>query len=123
MFRTADEGKSHDELLAEVYREFRDGLADRVEALRSALERLAGGHDAGAADSFYRTAHTLKGTAASFEADELVGPAKALADVGLRWLEEAELDPLEVEAAVLELERLEEAVRRYTDRAEGDAVE
>ncbi len=85
MCPTADESKSPDELLAEVYREFRDGLAGRVETMRSALERLAGGYDAGAADTFYRTAHTLKGTAASFEADELVDPVQ-------RYTERAEGD-------------------------------
>jgi chemotaxis protein histidine kinase CheA len=122
MCPTADESKSPDELLAEVYREFREGLAGRVETMRSALERLARGYDAGAADTFYRTAHTLKGTAASFEADELVEPATALADVGLRWFDGGELDRLEVDAAFGHLERLVAAVRRYTERAEGDAV-
>lgn len=122
MCPTADEDKSPDELLAEVYREFRDGLAARVHTIRSALERLAAGYDASAADTFYRTAHTLKGTAASFEADELVGPAKGLADVGLRWFELAELNLLEVKAALQQLEELEGAVKRYVERAEGDAV-
>lgn len=122
MCPTADEGKSPDELLAEVYREFREGLAGRVEALQSALERLAGGYDAGAADTFYRTAHTLKGTAASFEADELVEPAAALVEIGLRWFEGAELDLLEVAAASRQLQELEEAVRRYVERVGGDAA-
>jgi HPt (histidine-containing phosphotransfer) domain-containing protein len=122
MCPTADEGKSPDELLAEVYREFRDGLAGRVDTIRSALERLASGYDAGAADTLYRTAHTLKGTAASFEADELVQPAKGLADVGLRWFEDGELDLLEVAAAFRQLEELEGAVQRYVERVEGDAV-
>lgn len=122
MCPTADEDKSPDELLAEVYREFRDGLAGRVETLRSALERLASGYDAGAADTFYRTAHTLKGTAASFEAYELVDPATGLADVGLRWFERGEFDLLEVSAAFRQLEELEGAVQRYVERMEGDAA-
>ncbi|MGD2217868.1 MAG: Hpt domain-containing protein [Gemmatimonadales bacterium] len=117
-----DKGRSPDELLAEVYREFRDGLAGRVEALRATLERLAGGYDASAADTFYRTAHTLKGTAASFEADELVEPAKGLAEVGLRWLEGGDFDPLEVAAAFRQLEELEGGVQRYMERVEGDAL-
>jgi chemotaxis protein histidine kinase CheA len=122
MYPSADEGKNPDELLAQVYREFRDGLAGRVHTIRAALERLAAGYDAGAADTFYRTAHTLKGTAASFEADELVEPAKGLADVGLRWFEEGELDLVEVKAAFRQLEELEIAVQRYVERSEGDAV-
>ena len=82
----------------------------------------SGGYDAGAAESFYRTAHTLKGTAASFEADELVEPATALAEVGLRWFEGGSLDPLDVDAASRNLERLVEAVQLYMERVEGDAV-
>ncbi|UCC71215.1 MAG: Hpt domain-containing protein [Gemmatimonadota bacterium] len=117
-----DEQKSPDELLAEVRREFRDGLPSRVEKIRSALEQLAGGYDAAAADTFYRAAHSLKGTAASFEADELVGPAAALTDVGLRWFEGGELDLTEVDAAFADLERLVGAIQSYSARLEDDAA-
>ena len=122
MCPTADENEHSDELIAEVHRDFRRGLPARVETMRAALERLAGGYDAGAAESFYRTAHTLKGTAASFEADELVEPSTALAEVGLRWFEGGSLDPLDVDAATRHLERLVEAVQLYMERVEVDAV-
>jgi len=121
MISSPDAEQSPDQLLAEVHREFRAGLADRVETLRSALARLAGGYDRAAADAFYRTAHTLKGTAASFEADELVEPAAALTDLGLRWFEGGALDPPEVDAALRQLERLVEAIKSYRERVEGDA--
>lgn len=122
MWPPADEGKSHEELLAEVYREFGEGLAARVETMRSALERLAGGYDADATETFYRTAHTLKGTAASFEADELIEPAKGLVDVALRWHEDGGFERKEVGDAFRLLEELKLAVRRYLERMEGDTV-
>lgn len=111
-----------DGLLAEVRREFCDGLPGRLETLETALERLAKGYDAGAADAFYRAAHSLKGTAASFEADELVGPATALADVGLGWFKGGALDSAALVAARQELERLRGAVKRYTARLAGGAA-
>lgn len=117
-----DEERSHDELVAEIRREFCEGLPGRLETMRLALERLAESYDAGAADKFYRTAHSLKGTAASFEADELVEPAAALTDVGLRWFEGGRLDRGEVLAAFEYLELLVGAVRRYTARLEGNTT-
>jgi chemotaxis protein histidine kinase CheA len=119
---TPDELRDPDGLLEEIHREFRDGLPDRVEAIRSALERLAGGYDAEVAEEFYRTAHSLKGTAPSFDADELVEPAAALAAAGLGWCEECELEVGEVSAAIEELERLSEAVNAFTARMEGGAA-
>jgi HPt (histidine-containing phosphotransfer) domain-containing protein len=117
----ADEHRDPDDLIAEITREFCDGLQARVEAMRSALERLSNGYDGEAAEAFYRAAHSLKGTAASFEADELVGPAAELSDVGLRWHETGVLDTAEVPAALVGLERLQEAVAAYAARLEGDA--
>ncbi|NIR45692.1 MAG: hypothetical protein GWN99_14930 [Gemmatimonadetes bacterium] len=115
-----DEPRDVEELLAEVYREFREGLPVRLEALRSALTQLIKGWDETAADLFYRTAHTLKGTAASFDADELVTPATVLADLGLRWEEKGTLDRGEIEQAVEELERLAAAIEGYVERMEGE---
>ncbi len=116
----ADEPRDVEELLAEVHREFREGLPMRLEALRSALAELMNGWNATASDLFYRTAHTLKGTAASFDANELVGPATALAKLGLRWEEGGALEREGIEQAWRELERLAEAIERYAERAEGD---
>ncbi len=115
-------GRSEEELLAEIFREFREGLPVRLETLRSALEQLADG-DGEAAELFYRTAHSLKGTAPSFEADELVGPATGLAAAGLAWYEGSEPQADQISAAFEELDRLGEAVSRYVDRMEGDATE
>lgn len=119
--RTPDELRDEEELLAEIFREFAEGLPERLETLRSALEKLGDGHDSDAADLFYRTAHSLKGTAPSFDAHELVEHAAALSEVGLRWYEGAAPRPAEVVAAREALERLGAAVERYAARQEGRA--
>ena len=111
-----------DDLLAEIYREFRDGLPARLETIRVSLEALAEGYDSEAAESFYRTAHSLKGTAPAFGAHGLVAPAAALADVGRRWFEEGAVGAAEASAALEELERLRIAVERYAAETEGDAA-
>lgn len=116
-----EEPRDVEEMLAEVYREFGEGLPQRVEALRSALAELAGGWNATACDLFYRTAHTLKGTAASFDADELVEPATALAALGLAWEKSGSAPESEIEEAAAELERLSAAIGRYVKRMEGGA--
>ena len=113
-------GRSEEELLAEIFREFREGLPLRLETLRSALQQLADG-DREVTELFYRTAHSLKGTAPSFEADELVAPAASLAAAGLAWDEGAAPRNDEIAAAFKELERLGAAVESYTARMEGDA--
>ena len=117
----ADEHRDPDELIAEITREFCDGLQERLGTMRSALERLSNGYDREAAEVFYRAAHSLKGTAASFDANELVGPAADLSDAGLRWYESGVLDTAEVPAALVGLEKLQAAVASYAARLEGDA--
>ncbi len=118
---TAD-GQGHEEdLIAEIFRDFRDGLPVRIETMRSALEQLAQGFDPQAAEVFYRTAHSLKGTAPSFEAHELSERVAELADVGLRWHEDGAFDAAEVPAAREGLERVREAAMRYTAEMEGDS--
>ncbi len=108
-----------DELLTEVYREFREGLPTRVAQLRAALETLATGYERGATEIFYRTAHSLKGAAPSFGADQVAGPAAALAEVGRRWFEEGDIEDDEVCAAFRDLGRLDDAVERYVIEMEG----
>jgi HPt (histidine-containing phosphotransfer) domain-containing protein len=112
--------RSEEELLAEIYREFREGLPERLDRMRAALEGLVATNDEEAAQLFYRTAHSLKGTAASFEATELVQPATTLAAIGLPWYEGVMPQADEIEAAFRGLEVLGEAVRQYSVRMEGD---
>ena len=110
-----------DELLAEVYREFREGLPARVAQMRAALETLSVGYERGATEIFYRTAHSLKGAAPSFGAERLVDPAAALAETGRRWFEGGFVDDEELRAALQDLEQLDEAVERYVSEIEGGA--
>lgn len=112
-----------DELLEQVRREFRGGLPDRLEKMRSALEELACGYDRGAAERFFRAAHSLKGAAPSFQAHELVEPAATLAEIGLRWCEGGGLAAGEVAAAFQSLERLKAEMQRFVSRMEGGAAE
>ncbi len=108
-----------DELIAEIFKEFRDGLPERVDAIRNSLEALADGYDAEAAELFYRTAHTLKGTAPSFGADGLVAPSAVLAEIGKRWCEDRELDTKSATVALEEVEQLSIAVQEYIAEMEG----
>lgn len=102
-----------DELLTEVYREFREGLPARVARMRTALETLAAGYEPEATEIFYRTAHSLKGAAPSFGADQLVGPAAELAELGRRWYEGGSVETDELRSAFYDLEQLSEAVEAY----------
>jgi HPt (histidine-containing phosphotransfer) domain-containing protein len=110
-----------DELLTEVYREFREGLPARVAQMRSALETLSGGYERDASEVFYRAAHSLKGAAPSFGAEQLVDPAAALAETGRRWFEGGFVDDEELRSAIQDLEELDEAVERYVSEMEGGA--
>ncbi len=110
-----------DALLAEIHREFREGLAERLERLQTSLERLAAGYDREAAEMFYRTAHSLKGTAPSFDAHALVEPAAALSNVGRRWFEEGTVDSDEMSGAREQLARLSAETERFIAEKEGEA--
>ena len=106
----------YDAELIEIIREFRDGLTERLEGLRTALRTLAKGFDPGAAESFYRTAHSLKGTAPSFGAHELVGNATALAELGFHWQKAGSTTADDIAVASGELEELQAAVEAYVRR-------
>ncbi len=110
-----------DELLTEVYREFREGLPARLAQMRTALETLVGGYEPGATEVFYRTAHSLKGAAPSFGAEQLVDAAAALAETGRRWFEGGFVDDEELRAAFQDLGELDEAVEHYVSEMEGGA--
>lgn len=103
-----------DELLARIRLEFCDGLQIRLATMRSALDALDGGHDPEMVEVFYRTAHSLKGTAPSFGAHGLVESARALADTGRTWYDGAAVDPEELAGALEELERLARAIEAYS---------
>ena len=107
--------------VAQIRREFSDGLPARVERMRSALDAVAHGYDAAMAETFYYAAHSLNGTAASFGAHELVDPAAFLAELGRRWLRVGAVTAEQLSSASGELERLRMAVEQYRARIERSA--
>lgn len=113
------EPQEADALLAEIHREFREGLAGRLERLHTSLEQLAAGYDREAAETFYRTAHSLKGTAPAFEAHALVEPAAALSSVGRRWFEDGTVSPEQIAGAREQFARLEHETERFIAEKEG----
>lgn len=112
-----------DELLARIRLEFCDGLPQRLSKMRSALEALGGGHDPEMVELLYRTAHSLKGTAPSFGAHGLVGPATALADAGRAWYQGEPVRSEDLGVALANLERLTVAVEQYTAEIRGASGE
>lgn len=112
-------GESREDPVAAVRREFAAGLGERLDAMRQALTVLAGGYDQSMGEVFYLKAHALKGTAASFGAEEVAGHAARLADLGRRWMERRQVGPGESGEAWADLDRLGAAVARYQARVGG----
>lgn len=104
--------------VAPIRREFSAGLPARVERMRTALDEVAHGYDAAMAETLYYAAHSLKGTAASFGAHELVDHAAFLAELGRRWLRVRAVRAEQLSSALGELERLRLAVEQYRARIE-----
>lgn len=116
-----DRGERHrrltaDELLAEAHREFREGLWARMDRLRACLEGISRGSGGEIVEIFFRTAHSLKGTAPSFGAYDLTDPAAELTEMGRRWSTQG-TGPSEGELARARvvLARLKDAARRFAE--------
>lgn len=104
--------------LADVHREFRDGLPGRLDSLRHALDRLSQGHEPAAVESLFHAAHSLKGAAPSFGAHELSAPAAELTEIARAWREGG--GPREVadlERARTLLRQLQEEAARFASRS------
>ena len=97
------------EAVAQIRREFCDGLPARVETMQFALEGLAKVFDPDLAERFFLQAHSLKGTAGTFGADSLVERAASLERIGSRWMKDLEVTPAEISDASKELDRLKSA--------------
>lgn len=108
----------HAEELRAVWREFVEGLPERERALRQALEQLKQGYSRPAAEAFYLKAHSLKGTAGAFQADELVPPAATLAAKAKRWLQQERAGQDELDEAARDLALLVQAMASYKERWE-----
>src|SRR6266571_4272106 len=99
---------------AEVRAEFVAGLARRVETMRSALAALDGAFRAEQAETLYRAAHSLSGTAASFGVEDLADAAGDLEQLARVWLERG--------AADAALKELDGAARAYRATAAAGSV-
>ena len=105
--------KNLEEAVAEVRKEFDSGLSGRLNTLTSALDTLQQAFESGAAETFFFSAHSLKGTAGAFGADDLVEPARELSEISRGWLKRGEASTQELADARDELERLRQAVNGY----------
>jgi HPt (histidine-containing phosphotransfer) domain-containing protein len=101
--------------VAAIRREFNEGLRERLGVLESSLGALGGGFDPAAAQALYYQSHSLKGTAGSFGAAELVEPAAALSAMGRSWLKAGAASPADLLRARGDLERLRAAVDAYLE--------
>ena len=70
---------------AEVRAEFAAGLDGRVAAMRRALEQLEGGYQPEPAERLHRLAHSLTGTAISFDVERLAQIARSLEETVEGW--------------------------------------
>ncbi len=98
---------------AEVRAEFVTGLARRVETMQGALAGLESRFQVDQAETLYRTAHSLSGTAASFGADDLADAAGDLEELARGWLERGTALADERRAAAAALKELDGAARAY----------
>jgi len=108
-----DEAESFEDAIAEIRQEFDRGLPGRIDTLDSMLGILAENFDQKAAETFFYQAHSLKGTAGSFEAVPLIEPAARLSQIGRGWLEAGATSAEELSLANGELERLRQGVSEY----------
>src|SRR2546422_5948079 len=107
---------------AEVRVEFVTGLARRIETMQSALAGLAGGFDTQQAETLYRAAHSLGGTAASFGAEDLADVAGDLEQLARGWLQRGDVLVDEQRAAAAALKELDGAARAYRATAAAGRV-
>ncbi len=108
-----DEQETFADALAEVRREFREGLPERLILIESALGVLDGGFDLAAAELVHQQSHSLKGTAGAFGADGLAGPAREISAIAGRWVDRREATVEQLSDVRRELHRLGQAVNHY----------
>ena len=108
-----------EDALAALRREFAATLPTRLAALRLALGGLRHNASPEAIQAFYLPAHSLQGTAGSYEADELVPHVAQLAILGRRWRNSGVASSTELDSAVQMLDALESAIERYRQRLGG----
>ena len=108
-----------DAVVEQIRRGFAASLPLRGQKIELALERMKHDPDKSVFEHFYIEAHGLKGSSATFEADDVHPPAKALADRGYRWREAGHAPMGEIADAELEMRQLAVAIKEYLDQVLG----
>jgi signal transduction histidine kinase/CheY-like chemotaxis protein/HPt (histidine-containing phosphotransfer) domain-containing protein len=108
---------------AEVRAEFAAGLSARVSAMRAALAELNGGLAREPTERLHRLAHTLAGTAASFEAERLTVCASALETQVDQWRDGTGALPEDRDRAARTLDELAQAADEYVEALTTKPVE
>ena len=103
-----------------LIREFSQGLEARLQALRTTLADLEAHGTVATREVFFHTAHSLKGTAAAYEATELIEPAAALAELGRGWFRGEPIHRDGLNSASQYLATLTRAVDAFRARVPGE---
>ncbi|MEA2723835.1 MAG: hypothetical protein QOH59_1606 [Gemmatimonadales bacterium] len=100
---------------AEVRAEFAAGLDRRIGAMRGALQELESGYQAEPAERLHRLAHSLFGTAISFDVEGLAQIAQSLEDTVEGWRKRGAHTRTEQDSAGRLIEDLTSAAAVYLD--------
>jgi signal transduction histidine kinase/CheY-like chemotaxis protein/HPt (histidine-containing phosphotransfer) domain-containing protein len=114
---------THPDPYAEVRAEFAAGLEGRVAALRKGLTQLDHGFMEEPAELVHRLAHSLGGTAASFEAERLAALSRELEEIAEKWrVSQTCPEPERRDAAEI-VDELAEAACEYVEALSAKPVE
>lgn len=106
------------ETVAQLRKEFRAGLPERLARLMSGLAALRATPDSQTIETFYLEAHSLKGTARAYGAEHVALRAADLSSLAGAWHDSGSLPKAELETAETQLERLRQAIEQYRQHAD-----
>ena len=106
------------ETVAQLKREFSAGLPDRLDRLTTGLSALRKTPNSETIETFYLEAHSLKGTAKAYGADQVARRASDLSSLAGAWHDRGSLPNADLETAETQLERLREAIEQYRQHAD-----
>ncbi|HEV2671828.1 MAG TPA: hypothetical protein VGU74_12085 [Gemmatimonadales bacterium] len=105
-----------EQAVAALRREFAAALPARLDALRTALDGVRQRTTREALQAFHLVAHALHGTAAAYEAHELVPHVSRLATLARAWLTVGLATAGERDEAARELQAMAQAIEQYQQR-------
>ncbi len=107
----------------EVRAEFAAGLESRGAAMRGALEQLQGGYQPEPAERLYRLAHSLSGTAISFDAERLAQIAQSLEETVEGWRARGGCSTADRDAAARLIDDVARSATEYVEALNSRPVE